>query len=403
MRKASLKVRTNRVDADYSLSGHRGYRQSESSDGSRTPKRRRRRRTASGGVEAPCAPEWPSGQPPRTLQVVHCAVDTTTQAATAPGPKTRVRGLKVASAGGLWGQSSSTAEAVWGNFASGGESASDQHFLTNPKVIDEVLSFETGGATYYPLTDALGSVMAVADSSGAVVRTNSYDVYGARTTSGTGPEIAYGFTGREHDASGLNYNRDRYLDALRGRWTQPDRKKFQDGPNFFLYAASSPVRFVDPTGTTYVERMRLLGEYAVYLARETKAGRRMNGPGPFIDFMAAFTFLESGMVDLVAGDKIRTERIHPCGEQAADLIDHLSGFGFTDYRVRYTPVEGRDGVSAHQWVLVASKADNEVLLLDPFLGAVWSRSYFEQWDAEPKGRPVLPSPQDEFWSRIFVY
>jgi hypothetical protein len=39
-------------------------------------------------------------------------------------------------------------------------------YLSNPRVIDEILSFEKGGATYYPLADALGSVMALTDASG---------------------------------------------------------------------------------------------------------------------------------------------------------------------------------------------------------------------------------------------
>jgi hypothetical protein len=75
---------------------------------------------------------------------------------TGPGPKTRVRGLKVAGAGGLWDQRQLNYRSRLGKFRLGWESASDQHFLTNPQLIDEVLSLETGGATYYPLRDALG-------------------------------------------------------------------------------------------------------------------------------------------------------------------------------------------------------------------------------------------------------
>jgi RHS repeat-associated protein len=122
--------------------------------------------------------------------------------------------------------------------------------LTNPQVIDEMLSLERDRATYYPLTDALGSVMALTDSTGAVVRTNEYDVYGERAGStGTGPTVAWGYTGREHDPSGLNYNRGRYLDAARGRWNQPDRLGlFGDGPNFFWYGSGSPVMRRDPQG-----------------------------------------------------------------------------------------------------------------------------------------------------------
>ena len=76
----------------------------------------------------------------------------------------------------------------------------------------------------------------------------TFDVYGARTTSGTGPDIAFGFTGREHDASGFIYSRDRYLDPATGRWLQPDRGGFIDGVNLYQYARGAPVRLTDPTG-----------------------------------------------------------------------------------------------------------------------------------------------------------
>jgi RHS repeat-associated protein len=97
-------------------------------------------------------------------------------------------------------------------------------YLRNLQSLDEILSFQQGSQTYYPLTDLLGSIQAITNDTGVVVRTNSYDVYGERVgTSGPGPALAFGYTGREHDPSGLNYHRDRYLDVRTGRWLQPDR------------------------------------------------------------------------------------------------------------------------------------------------------------------------------------
>ncbi|MHB8875653.1 MAG: RHS repeat-associated core domain-containing protein [Myxococcaceae bacterium] len=119
-------------------------------------------------------------------------------------------------------------------------------YLTNPQAIDEILSFTTGGATYYPLTDALGSIVAISDANGLVVRSNSYDVYGEETTSGTGVQTAFGFAGREHDASGLNYYRDREMDPETGRWLQPDRAR--DGVNLYQYVGGQPTMAVDPFG-----------------------------------------------------------------------------------------------------------------------------------------------------------
>jgi RHS repeat-associated protein len=126
-------------------------------------------------------------------------------------------------------------------------------YVNNPQRIDEVFSatvlFNGQPTKVYPLTDALGSDYALVDRNGTVVQTNSYDVYGARTSTGTGPQLAMGFTGREHDESRLNYHRDRYLMPGVGRWTQADRLGIDaDGPNLYRYAEGNPTRATDPSG-----------------------------------------------------------------------------------------------------------------------------------------------------------
>jgi RHS repeat-associated protein len=120
-------------------------------------------------------------------------------------------------------------------------------YLTNPQVIDEILSFQQNGATYYPLTDALVSIYAIADSTGALVARNGYDAYGARTT--TEFQIAFGFTGREHDSdTTLVYQRHRYRDSALGVWNQPDRLGMLDGPNVYSYVTNRPADFRDWSG-----------------------------------------------------------------------------------------------------------------------------------------------------------
>lgn len=126
--------------------------------------------------------------------------------------------------------------------------AATRRYLHNPEAIDDILEFTEGGATYFPLTDALGSVVAITDSVGAVVRRNTYEVYGAGTSTGTGPQWAFGFTGREHDGSGLNYNRDRFYMARTGNWLQADRAGMIDGPSRYEYARGLPTMATDPSG-----------------------------------------------------------------------------------------------------------------------------------------------------------
>lgn len=128
-------------------------------------------------------------------------------------------------------------------------------YLSNPQVIDEVLIFSDVSGSYFPLADALGSVQVLTDVYGVSVRRYSYDVFGNRSASGTGAEIQFAFGGREQDASGLIYSRDRYIDPSVGKWLQPDRRKMVDGPNQYQYAKSSPAQLVDPfglwTGTSF--------------------------------------------------------------------------------------------------------------------------------------------------------
>jgi YD repeat-containing protein len=58
------------------------------------------------------------------------------------------------------------------------------------------------------LTDALGSTLALVNSSGAIA--DSYEPFGKSTASGTAT-TTFQFTGRENDFSGLYYYRARYM------------------------------------------------------------------------------------------------------------------------------------------------------------------------------------------------
>ena len=123
-----------------------------------------------------------------------------------------------------------------------------RRYLQNPQSIDDILELSEGGQNYFPLTDALGSVVAITDSAGTVVRRNDYEVYGARSSTGTSLERAFGFTGREQDVSGLNYNRNRFFMARTGNWLQPDRAGMIAGVNLYGYVRNLPTSLTDPTG-----------------------------------------------------------------------------------------------------------------------------------------------------------
>ncbi|MFE3688700.1 RHS repeat-associated core domain-containing protein [Streptomyces sp. NPDC059095] len=108
-------------------------------------------------------------------------------------------------------------------------------------------SMTTGGKAYYYLTDALGSVIGLADESGTRVNTYTYSPRGvARTTTQAVPQ-PYRFAGGHQDPTGLYHFGARYYDPNIGRFTQPDPSGQEKNP--YLYAEGDPVNRIDPRGT----------------------------------------------------------------------------------------------------------------------------------------------------------
>ncbi|MFF0889387.1 RHS repeat-associated core domain-containing protein [Streptomyces sp. NPDC003456] len=114
-------------------------------------------------------------------------------------------------------------------------------------------SMTTGGRTYYYLTDAIGSVVALADGDGKKVNTYAYSPRGVRILSQSSEQVAqpYRFAGGYQDPTGLYHFQARYYDANIGRFTQPDPSGQERNP--YLYAEGDPVNRIDPNGLFSVE------------------------------------------------------------------------------------------------------------------------------------------------------
>lgn len=106
----------------------------------------------------------------------------------------------------------------------------------------------TDSASYYPLTDVLGSVVALTNSSGSVVTSYTYDAYGNTTISGTANSNVQEYTGRENEGNGLYYYRARYYNPNLGRFVSQDPAGFAGGINQYVYAGDNPANFIDPFG-----------------------------------------------------------------------------------------------------------------------------------------------------------
>ncbi len=113
---------------------------------------------------------------------------------------------------------------------------------------DEVFArTDASGARNY-LADALGSTVALTDTSGTVQTTYAYEPFGNATQNGAASTNSYQFTGRENDGTGMDFYRARYYKPSIGRFASEDPIDFAGGNNLYAYVASSPLNFTDPSG-----------------------------------------------------------------------------------------------------------------------------------------------------------
>ena len=103
----------------------------------------------------------------------------------------------------------------------------------------------TTGVSYF-LTDHLGTTSALADTSGALVESLTYDSFGNNSGS---TRTRYTYTGRERDPdTGSLYYRARFYDPQLGRFLSEDPIGLAGGINGYAYAGNNPIAAIDPFG-----------------------------------------------------------------------------------------------------------------------------------------------------------
>ena len=134
---------------------------------------------------------------------------------------------------------------------------SSTSYVTDDTSGDPLGERTSSGNTYF-ITDPNGTVLDVTNSSGAIVRTNTYDPYGTVTaTTGSGLDD-FGYDGAyANQPDGLDHFGARLYDPSTGRWTQPDpaASSLIDDPTQadpYGYAGDDPVNNTDPAGEWYV-------------------------------------------------------------------------------------------------------------------------------------------------------
>lgn len=115
--------------------------------------------------------------------------------------------------------------------------------------IDEPLArIKADGTVRYYQADALGSIIAFTDESGAIKTQYTYDPYGNVTITGEPSDNPFQYTGRENDVTGLYYYRARYYSPDLQRFISEDPIKLVGGINPYAYVGNDPMNWIDPYG-----------------------------------------------------------------------------------------------------------------------------------------------------------
>lgn len=105
-----------------------------------------------------------------------------------------------------------------------------------------------GGTPSYAHADQLGSIRALTDGSGAVVRTADYDAYGQVVSTSGSTSTPFGYAGEYTDAeSGFLYLRARYYDPATQQFLTVD-PLLAATEQAYTYAGGSPLNATDPSG-----------------------------------------------------------------------------------------------------------------------------------------------------------
>jgi RHS repeat-associated protein len=207
-------------------------------------------------------------------------------------------------------------------------SESDQllaQYIHGPNV-DELIARVTPTSTGYYYLDGLGSVVALADSSGNVLESYRYDVYGLPVIhdglNAVIPQTLTGnrflFAGREYIAEISLYDfRSRIYSPVMGRFLQTDSLRLRGGDlNLYRYVGNSPTNATDPFGSSWKDFVEWLKNLMNHLVpgHEFVEGAKTT---PFLVLIANEKAAEKTLFDCLDNPP----QDDPCCEKAFQAVE----------------------------------------------------------------------------------
>jgi len=115
---------------------------------------------------------------------------------------------------------------------------------------------DSGNATSYYDTDAIGSVVGLSNAAGSYANKYSYLPFGedlSKTETVPNPFEYVGQYGVMDEGNGLDFMRARFYTPHEGRFINPDPIGQAGGVNLYGYVANNPLRLIDPLGLWYID------------------------------------------------------------------------------------------------------------------------------------------------------
>jgi len=207
--------------------------------------------------------------------------------------------------------------------------------------IDEVLTMDRAGQTYYYHQNGLWSATALGDSAAHVMERYAYDAYGHPTISeGAGIPVplnawdtahsAIGspllFTGRQVDEeAGLYYYRARYYDSGKGRFLQRDPLGYVDGVNLYAYVTGRPTSSTDPLGFNGSSNNEKVKQLLEVIEKAKDRYDKVQNIKEKLEIAA--NVIKSYQGDQEAIDKLEATALDKAIEKASELLSDVGGAG----------------------------------------------------------------------------